>query len=130
MKKMLKILCMIVLIFIIGIMSLLWMAGKKKFVPDDYTETVKTGGIIEANYLSMGSHEVSYFEAPAIASYKKYEIYYPSDIDKIEDSLPTVVFVNGTGVLGSKYPALQKHLASWGFITVATEEEHAWYGFS
>ena len=62
-------------------------------------------------------------------SFQKFEIYYPKDI-KSMDKLPVVVFVNGTGIKGSKYPALQKHLASWGFITIATEEEYAWNGFS
>lgn len=90
---------------------------------------MKTAGAIEAKYLKMGSHDVSYYEAKAMMSFKKFEIYYPKDI-KSMDPLPVVVFVNGTGVAGSKYPALQKHMASWGFITIATEEEYAWNGFS
>lgn len=98
--------------------------------PGDYMTTTKTGGPIEAKYLAMGSHVVSYYEQPALMSFKKYEIYYPSDIAVFDNPLPAVVFVNGTGCFGSKYPALQKHLASWGFVTIATEEEHAWSGFS
>ena len=57
--------------------------------------------------LDMGSHEVGYYEAIAVSSFKKFEIYYPSDIEKMDTALPVVVFVNGTSVLGSKYPALQ-----------------------
>ncbi|MCM1188639.1 MAG: alpha/beta hydrolase [bacterium] len=98
-------------------------------VPDDYTKKAPTGGELEAKYLAAGSHEVEYFESGAMMSFQKFEIYYPKDIDSM-DKLPVVIFVNGTGVKGSKYPALQKHLASWGFITVATEEEYAWNGFS
>ena len=30
--------------------------------------------------------------------------------------------VNGTGVYASKYPALFKHLASWGFIVIGNED--------
>lgn len=98
-------------------------------VPDDYVEKVQTGGDIEAKYLAMGNHEVEHYEAGAMMSFQKFELYYPKDIESM-DKLPVVVFVNGTGVKGSKYPALQKHLASWGFITIATEEEYAWNGFS
>ncbi len=99
-------------------------------VPKNYTETVKTGGKLEAKYLKNGKSDVSYFESDALMSFKKFEIYYPSDIADRTKPLPVVIFVNGTGTGGSKYPALQQHMASWGFITVATEEEHAWNGFS
>ncbi len=98
-------------------------------VPDDYVKKVQTGGNIEAKYLAMGGHETEYYETGAMMSFQKFEIYYPKDI-KSMDKLPVVVFVNGTGIKGSKYPALQQHLASWGFITIATEEEYAWNGFS
>ena len=62
-------------------------------------------------------------------SFEKYEIYYPTNIAEIEGTLPVLVFVNGTGTGGTKYKALQKHMASWGFITIATEETHSWSGF-
>ncbi|MCR5228572.1 MAG: hypothetical protein K6D03_00430 [Solobacterium sp.] len=35
---------------------------------------------------------------------------------------PAVIFVNGTGIRGSKYKALFKHLASWGFIVAGNED--------
>lgn len=104
--------------------------SKRQSVPEDYTTTVSTGAELETKYLAMGSHDVSYIEYGALMSFEKYEIYYPSDIAEMEGTLPAVIFVNGTGVAGSKYQALQKHMASWGFITVATEEAHAWNGFS
>lgn len=129
MKKILKIIGIIVLVIIVLVVVILLFISKIPSVPDDYTKQVSTGGDLEATYLAMGSHEVSYFESAAMNSFEKYEIYYPTDIDEIE-KLPVVVFVNGTGVKGSKYPALQKHMASWGFITIATEEEYAWNGFS
>ena len=130
MKKVLKVIGIVVLAVALLIAALLFLLSKRPSVPDDYTKTVKTGGDIEAAYLAAGSHEVSYIENAAMMSFKKYEIYYPSDIADMDGKLPVVVFVNGTGVKGSKYPVLQKHLASWGFITVATEEEYAWNGFS
>ena len=129
-------------LIVLGVIAVLVVAGRfalQKFfnkladmpaVPENYTETVQTGGEIEAEYLKMGSHEVSYMESAAFMSFEKYEIYYPSDIADMNETLPVVVYVNGTGTLGSKYPALQKHMASWGFITIATEETNSWYGFS
>lgn len=124
----------IVLIVIFAGMLLLKGCGKAlskaQSVPEDYSTKVSTRAELEAKYLAMGSHDVSYIEYGALMSFEKYEIYYPSDIAEMEGTLPAVIFVNGTGVAGSKYQALQKHMASWGFITVATEEAHAWNGFS
>ncbi|MDN4085398.1 poly(ethylene terephthalate) hydrolase family protein [Paenibacillus polymyxa] len=130
MKKMLKITGCIIFIIAVLIAALLIYLANNPAVPNNYTETVKTGGELEAKYIAMGEHEVNYFESAAMMSFKKYEIFYPADISEMNRSLPVVVFVNGTGITGSKYQALQKHLASWGFITIATEEEYAWNGFS
>ncbi len=41
-----------------------------------------------------------------------------------------MIFSNGTGVRASKYASVLKHLASWGFIVIGTEEEYSWNGFS
>ena len=131
-KNVWKIIAIIAIILIVGSVALKGIGqflSKIPSVPEDYVSKVQTGGDIEAKYLKMGSHEVDYYEASAMMSFQKFELYYPKDIASM-DKLPVVVFVNGTGVKGSKYPALQKHLASWGFITIATEEEHAWNGFS
>ncbi|MGQ4681503.1 chlorophyllase/cutinase-like alpha/beta fold protein [Paenibacillus polymyxa] len=130
MRKMLKITGCIIFIIAVLIAALLIYLANNPAVPNNYTETVKTGGELEAKYIAMGEHEVSYFESAAMMSFKKYEIFFPADISEMNRSLPVVVFVNGTGITGSKYQALQKHLASWGFITIATEEEYAWNGFS
>lgn len=130
MKKMLKIMGIILLVIVVLIIILVIAISKRHFVPENYTETVKTGGEIEKKYLNMGKYDIDYYESLAMMSFKKYEIYYPKDIKTMTNKIPVVIFVNGTGAVGSKYPELQKHMASWGFITVATEEEHAWSGFS
>lgn len=130
MKKILKILGILVVAIVLLIAILLIYMSKKSSVPEKYTETVKTGGEIEAKYIANGNYKVNYFENTAMSSFAKYEIFYPSDIAESDFPYPVVIFVNGTGVKGSKYHALQKHLASWGFITVATEEEYSWNGFS
>ena len=127
--KIVGITTMIIIFIFIAMKGCGYILSKIPNVPNDYVKKVQTGGIIEAKYLAMGSYEVNYYEAEAMMSFQKFEIYFPKNI-KSMDKLPVVVFVNGTGIKGSKYPALQKHLASWGFITIATEEEYAWSGFS
>ena len=129
MKKVLLVIGVILLLLVAAVIALLLFLSKMPAVPENYTETVQTGGELEAAYLAMGPHEVGYYESGSLNSFEKYEIYYPLDMAQ-SDPLPVVVFVNGTGVKGSKYPALQKHMASWGFLTIATEEEFAWNGFS
>ena len=129
MKKVLLVIGVILLLLMAAVIALLLFLSKMPAVPEDYTETVQTGGELETAYLAMGSHEVGYYESGSLNSFEKYEIYYPLDMAQ-SAPLPVVVFVNGTGVKGSKYPALQKHMASWGFLTIATEEEFAWNGFS
>ena len=129
MKKVLLVIGIIVLLLAAAAVALLIVLSKMPAVPEDYTETVPAGGELEAAYLAMGACEVGYYESGSLNSFEKYEIYYPLDIAQ-RGPLPVVVFVNGTGVKGSKYPALQKHMASWGFLTIATEEEFAWNGFS
>lgn len=131
-KNMWKIIAIILIIVDVALLAFKGcgaVLSKAQSVPENYTEAVKTGGEIEAKYLKSGSHEVEYFEYPAMMSFEKFEIYYPKDIASME-KLPVVIFVNGTGTGGSKYTALQKHMATWGFITVATEEQNAWNGFS
>ena len=130
MKKVFKIIGIIVLAIAILIALLLLYLSKKPAVPEDYTSKVQTGGEIEAKYLAIGSHEVSYLEQAGMQDFKKFEIYYPSDIMNDAEGYPVVIYSNGTGIKASKYQAVLKHLASWGFIVMATEEENSWNGFS
>ena len=124
---------MIAIALIIFVVAALALKGcgqalsKIPSVPGDYTQKVKTGGEIEAKYLAMGSHEVEHLESVTVSSLEKFEVYYPKDIDKM-GKVPVVIFLNGTGTPASKYPALQEHLASWGFITIANEENNSFYG--
>lgn len=135
-KKKVNVWKIIAIVLIIAGMCVLVLKGcrsvlaKIQSVPENYTKAVKTGGSLEAKYMAMGEHEVKYYESAAMMSFEKFQIYYPSDMSDMDGALPVVVFVNGSGTGGSKYQALQKHMASWGFITIATEEQHAWNGFS
>lgn len=96
----------------------------------DYNKKVKTGGEIEAIYLADGDYEIASVTQTALQEFGKYQICYPSELETTEKQYPVVVFANGTGVPVSKYKALLKHMASWGFIAIGTEAEYAWNGFA
>ena len=125
--KIIAIILIIIVLVSLALKGCGHVLSKIPSVPDDYTKKVQTGGDIEAKYLAMGSHEVEYLESATVSSLEKFQVYYPKDIDEM-GKVPVVIFMNGTGIPGSKYPALQKHLASWGFITIANEEDHSFYG--
>ena len=131
-KNVWKVIAIALIIFVVAALALKGCGqalSKIPSVPGDYTQKVKTGGEIEAKYLAMGSHEVEHLESVTVSSLEKFEVYYPKDIDKM-GKVPVVIFLNGTGTPASKYPALQEHLASWGFITIANEENNTIDAFS
>lgn len=128
--KILKTVGIILLALIVLIAALLFWLSKRPFVPNNYIETVDTGGEIEAKYLSMGIHEVKYTETEAPGDWKMFEAFYPAELEQGENTYPVVVFANGTGVAASKYKALFKHLASWGFIVLGNEDPSTCAGAS
>lgn len=129
-KKIMKIIgCVLLTAIILVTVFLLWNSIKPA-VPGDYETAVETGGEIEAQYLAHGSHEVKYTEQKVLENYKKYEVYYPADLENDKKSYPLIVISNGTGVKGSKAKKMFEHFASWGFIVIGNEEEYSWNGFS
>ena len=113
----------IVILAIILLLGLLLFAlSKKPFVPNNYTKTVETDGELEAKYLAMGQYEIKQTEADAPEDWGKFITCYPAELETENKAYPVVVMVNGTGVYASKYPALFKHLASWGFIVIGNED--------
>ena len=93
------------------------------FAPADYTETVQTGGELEAVYLAAGPHQTEQLTVPAPREeWGSFTAWYPADLPQSDAQYPVVVMVNGTGVYASKYPAVFEHLASWGFIVVGNED--------
>ncbi len=129
-KTMLIIIGVIVLLVVLLIVILLILGATKQMAPKDYTETTPIGGEIEAKYLKMGQYDVSYCEEAVDDTFKKYEVYYPTELTDSDRAYPVVVFANGTGVVGSKYKALFEHLASWGFVVVGNEDSESWNGNS
>ncbi len=130
MKKIMKIIGSVLLVVIILAAALLIYSSMKPAVPGNYETTVETGGEIEAKYLAHGSYEVKYTEQKVMENYKKYEVYYPADLETENKTYPLIVVNNGTGVKGSKAKTMFEHFASWGFIVIGNEEEYSWNGFS
>lgn len=121
---------LILLVLILTSAILLTACLNPDFVPKDYTKTVRTGGKLEAKYLKMGKHKVSFFQEDAPDPAVEFRVYYPSDMKTSKKTYPAVIFVNGTGVYASKYSALFEHLASWGFIAVGNEDPSTGTGAS
>ena len=130
MKKLLKIIGIILLIIVLLIIAIFLKAALTPMVPNNYTDKTKTGGDIEAKYLAMGSHKVKSHQQQTDETFKKYVVYYPEDIKDSSKKYPLVIFVNGSGVKASKYKALFRHLASWGFIVAGNEDESSGDGAS
>ena len=128
--KFLKIILIGVLILMITLSILLLLLSMQPFVPNNYTQTVKTGGELEAKYLAMGTSQVEHMEVPTEEEWGNINVYYPKELTESSENYPVVVMVNGTGVYSSKYPALFKHLASWGFIVIGNEDPSTYSGSS
>lgn len=136
-KKMIKIIVIIVLVLVIltlGGCSYIFYkfatAEPEIMTPDNYETTVVTGGDIEATYLSHGTHEVTYFEEDTDEKWQKYEVYYPTDLEKNVGKYPVIVMTNGSGVRASRYIASFQHFASWGFIVIGNEHDTTYAGDS
>ena len=129
-RKVLKIVGIVFLIVIIGIIVLLKYLGNRPAAPLDYQQSVETGGEIETKYMDNGSFEVAVCDEPVLQGFQKYMIYYPVELETTNRQYPVIVICNGSGTPISKYPAVPKHYASWGFIVIGTEEEYDWNGFA
>ena len=70
MKKMLKIIGIIVLVFAALVVLLFVKAAATPAVPKNYTEIVETGGEIEKEYLKDGDWPVGYFEKSTDEDFK------------------------------------------------------------
>ncbi len=129
MKKVLKIIGIILLVIIIALLVIWKLLSSRPNAPENYQQTVKTGGAIEQKYMEDGSYTVSVHEEKTLQSFNKYTVYYPTELETAEKTYPVIVLCNGTGVPLSKYPAVAKHYASWGFIVIGTEETYSWNAF-
>ncbi len=130
MKKVLKTIAILFLVFVLLIIGLLVLVSFIPATPNNYTKTTKTGGDIEAKYLQMGKYKIKNSKSEASELLKYNYSYYPEELEISEKKYPIVIVLNGTGVLAPKYKALFKHLASWGVIVIGNEDPSTGFGKS
>lgn len=130
MKTAFKVIGIVILVIIVLIVAFLIIVSRIPSAPTNYQNTVKTDGEIESAYMKNGGFEVSVYEESVPQGFGKYVTYYPTELTASDKKYPVIVISNGSGTPISKYPAVQKHLASWGFIVIGTEEESDWNGFA
>ena len=129
MKKVIQTVGLVLLFLVIAVFLFLKYLGSRPVISNSYQQSLTTNSAVEAKYMANGEFDVSLYEEPVLQVFKKYIIYYPADLETSDRAYPVIVFCNGSGTPLSKYPALPKHYASWGFIVIGTEEENAWNGF-
>lgn len=127
---MLKILLKLIKIILVLILILILFLSFLQVAPRNYTKTVTTGANIEKKYLACGKHNVSYVAKKAGKPYKKFEIWYPTDLKDSDKEYPVVIVMNGSGNPASKYKAVFQHLASWGFVAIGNEDPNTGKGES
>jgi len=83
---------------------------------------------IETEYAQNGPYRVTSLtvEAGAVESNYGLTIYYPLEMS--DGSHPIITWGNGTGTVPSSYLPLLRHLASWGFVVVASNNSNVGNG--
>lgn len=134
MKLLLKIIGIAALVLVVLVMAaagvLYYGLYYAKSGPKGYTETVETGGEIEAEYLKMGPYAVKRYREDAEKPMDKYLFYYPAELENSDRRYPVVLVVNGTGVFANKSRYYLEHLASWGFIVLDNYDPSTFSGES
>ncbi|WP_394844789.1 hypothetical protein LZC95_48055 [Pendulispora brunnea] len=84
--------------------------------------------VIEAIYTAPGpwavAHE-SVYDAKASAT---YELFRPSDLGRAGHRHAVLVWGNGTGAVPGQYSRFLSHMASWGFVVVASTSQNTGTG--
>lgn len=130
MNKIFAIIVLVIFLLLVGVyLFLYYVVNYAPMVPLNYVRETETGGDIEAKYLAMGEYEISFSQEKSDdEAIKKYEVWYPQELQWKNKKYPVVVVVNGTGVFATKSKPLFEHLASWGFIVIGNEDPSTWNG--
>lgn len=100
-------------------------------VDEGYQNRFDYQGTLEKKYAYNGDYQVELFtQEDSDERIKLLQVYYPADLKTSQKKWPMVLMANGTGIRASKYKAIFRHLASWGFIVVGNEDEWTWDGKS
>ena len=113
---------------LVGLVGLYLYADNKPYIQQGYQESIQTGGDIEAKYLYSGNYQTKKTTAKAGDPIKKYTIYYPEELESESRTYPMILVVNGTGGKATRYEPGFELYASWGFITVGTQDKNTGTG--
>ena len=92
-------------------------------LPDNYYESVRTGGELEAKYLGKGNYATDHITVKSDnKSVKNIYIYYPAELKTSGKQYPLVMVVNGSQTPAKTYMPFFERLASWGFIVVGNDD--------
>jgi hypothetical protein len=100
---------------LVSLMVLLALAG---CTTDDHAT-----GVIEKKYAAPGPHSVTVSRTTQPCDHRgnQCDLYYPTDL-AVGVPHPIITWGNGTGGVSNAAEDFLKHLASWGFVIVATRD--------
>ena len=82
------------------------------------TREARGASAIETTYRAVGPWAVSTGSATAFGG--TYKLYYPTNLGSGGFQHPILTWGNGTGGTPSNYTGILTHLASWGFVVIAS----------
>ncbi|MFI6867062.1 hypothetical protein [Nocardia sp. NPDC050406] len=90
----------------------------------------ETASSVEATFTRSGPWRVTAERAVACCdpSGSAYDIWYPTDLGANGFRHPIITWGNGTWAVPRQYDYLLRHLASWGFVVIATENSQTGSG--
>jgi hypothetical protein len=81
-------------------------------------------GTIELKYYAAGSWAVTVSLGGACcdSAGNKFDLYYPTPLGANGFMHPILTWANGTNTTSDHYTHFLKHMASWGFVVIATQD--------
>lgn len=81
MKKIIKFIGIFTVIILVFMVLIFVKAAHTPVVPKGYESKVVTGENIEKTYMANGKYEVNYYEKNVDDDFKKYEVWYPKELE-------------------------------------------------
>ncbi|MBQ3339624.1 MAG: hypothetical protein IJG82_08580 [Atopobiaceae bacterium] len=101
----------------------MYSRGGSSPMADDYYASFHSECPLEQRYSQLGPHEVLQLDLPGEDErIGAIRVWYPAELEALDDSWPVVVAVNASGVPASSYEPWFARLASWGFVVVGNED--------
>ncbi|QBS40293.1 alpha/beta hydrolase [Nocardia sp. CS682] len=112
---------------VVASVALAWVPAAAGVAHADPSPYVPTQGI-ESKYFQPGpaavTERIGFGCCDTTGA--KFDVWYPTDLG--QERHPIVVWGNGTKAVPSQYAYLLRHLASWGFVVIATENQNTGSG--